>query len=88
MAGKLHCVKNKERTDKFCSHAHPWVSVGLHSFNVLLRVSALLKKVTEIAWKVSKTKENKRLNCEIEAAVLFRPNRKSPLHSASTSCRG
>ena len=40
MAGKLHCVKNKGRTDKFCS---PTVSVGSHSFDVLFRVSALLK---------------------------------------------
>ena len=41
MAGKLHCVKNKGRTDKFCSLA---VSVGSHSFDVFLRrVSALLK---------------------------------------------
>ena len=29
--------------------------------DILLRVPVLLKKVTEIAWKVSKTKENKRL---------------------------
>ena len=61
MAGKLHCVKNKGRTDKICSPTHPSVSAVSHSSNVLLRVSALLKKLTEIAWKVSKTKENKRL---------------------------
>ena len=52
MAGKLHCIKIKEELTDF-AHLH---IQGSHSFGVHLRVSAVKRKLTEIAWKVSKTK--------------------------------
>ena len=66
MAGKLHCVKNQGRTDKFCSRTHLEVSVLRCSSSCVCSV----KKLTEIAWKVSKTKENKRLFLKLRYSSL------------------
>ena len=57
MAGKFHCVKNQGRIDKFCSPAHAEVSFLRYSSSCV----CIVKTLTEIAWKVSKTKENKRI---------------------------
>ena len=48
----FYCVTCKN--NKF-PHLH------IQRSDILLRVPVLLQKMTEIAWKVSKTKENKRL---------------------------
>ena len=84
MAGKFHCVTHKKSQISSPTNPEVWYSSSC-AFTV--------KKITEIAWKVSKTKENKRLfeaawEALFEAAALFPPNRKSLFHLALTRCRG
>ena len=57
MAGKLHCVKNQGRTDKFCSPTHPEVLFLQYSSSCV----CIVKTLTEIALNVFKTKESKRV---------------------------